>query len=123
MTLVPGAVVYSPWTLATAPFVETTVFEFVASLIFVPAALKYLERLWGSVEVAKFIGLVLVTSNALAVLLNWLEFIVTRNADLFLYVSPSILNKEKPVQTSSQWLSRNLSLSTKCKSSASSRRE
>jgi hypothetical protein len=27
MTLVPGAVVYSPWTLATAPFVETTVFE------------------------------------------------------------------------------------------------
>ena len=27
MTLVPGAAMYSPWTLVTAPFVETTIFE------------------------------------------------------------------------------------------------
>ena len=27
MTLVPGGVIYSPWTLVTAAFVETTVFE------------------------------------------------------------------------------------------------
>ena len=27
MTLVPGAVLYSPWTLLTSPFVETTIFE------------------------------------------------------------------------------------------------
>jgi len=76
---------YSPWTLVTAPFVETTIFEFVASLIFVPAALKYLERLWGGIEVAKFIAVVVIPSNFLTILLNWLEFIATRNADLFLY--------------------------------------
>ena len=27
MTLVPGAVIYSPWTLVTSSFVETTIFE------------------------------------------------------------------------------------------------
>jgi hypothetical protein len=111
MTLVPGAALYSPWTLVTSSFVETTVFEvgghcmpvrfssylsqFIASLIFVPAALKYLERLWGSVEVAKFIAVVVVTSNILAFALNWLEFIVLRNADLFLYEFSSVPNEGK----------------------------
>src|SRR5258708_35796118 len=76
--------------------------QFIASIIFVPAALKYLERLWGSVEFAKFIEMVVVTSNILAFALNWLEFIVLRNADLFLYVFSSIPNEEKTLKSSPQ---------------------
>ncbi|KDR85454.1 hypothetical protein GALMADRAFT_261155 [Galerina marginata CBS 339.88] len=85
MTVVPGSALYAPWTLLTSAFVETTIFEFIATLIFVPAALKYLERLWGSVETIKFIVVSIVASNIIAFGFNWIEFIATRNADLFLY--------------------------------------
>jgi hypothetical protein len=54
--------------------------------MFVPAGLKYLERLWGAVETMKFIVVSIVASNVIAFGLNWIEFIATSNADLFLYV-------------------------------------
>jgi membrane associated rhomboid family serine protease len=85
MLVVPGSALYAPWTLLTSAFVETTIFEFIATLIFVPASLKYLERLWGSVETAKFIAVSIVVSNIIAFGFNWIEFIATTNADLFLY--------------------------------------
>jgi len=53
------------------------------SLLVVPACLRYLERLWGAVETAKFIAVSVTISNIIAVGLNWLEFIVFRN-DMFL---------------------------------------
>ncbi|KAF5352652.1 hypothetical protein D9756_005977 [Leucocoprinus leucothites] len=62
--------------------------QFIASMIFVPAALKYLERLWGAVETMKFIAVSIVASNLIAFGLNWIEFIATGNADLFLYGMP-----------------------------------
>ena len=58
--------------------------QFIATLIFVPASLKYLERLWGSIETLKFIFVSIVASNIIAFGFNWIEFIPTRNADLFL---------------------------------------
>ncbi|KAF9486292.1 DUF1751-domain-containing protein [Pholiota conissans] len=85
MTIVPGSAFYAPWTLFTSVFVEITIFELIASLIFVPASLKYLERLWGSVETLKFIVVSIVASNIIALGFNWIEFIATRNADLFLF--------------------------------------
>ncbi|KAF9535656.1 eukaryotic integral membrane protein-domain-containing protein [Crepidotus variabilis] len=88
MTMVPGFAIYSPWTLFTSAFVETTVFEFVATIIFVPPSLKYLERLWGSIETVKFIVATIVASNIITLAVNCIEFIGTRNADLFLYGMP-----------------------------------
>ncbi|KJA25894.1 hypothetical protein HYPSUDRAFT_134134 [Hypholoma sublateritium FD-334 SS-4] len=85
MTIVPGSAFYAPWTLLTSAFVEPNIFEFIASIIFVPPSLKYLERLWGSVETLKFIVVSIVASNIIAFGFNWIEFIATRNADLFLY--------------------------------------
>lgn len=85
LTLVPGSSLFTPWTFFTSAFVETSIFEFIATLVFVPAALKYLERLWGSVEIAKFIVVSIVASNIIAFGFNWIEFIATGNADLFLY--------------------------------------
>ncbi|PPQ67143.1 hypothetical protein CVT25_005744 [Psilocybe cyanescens] len=85
MTLVPGYTLYAPWTLLTSAFVEVNIWELAMTLIFVPAALKYLERLWGGIETIKFIVVSIVASNIIAFGFNWIEFIATRNADLFLY--------------------------------------
>ncbi|KAF8913111.1 eukaryotic integral membrane protein-domain-containing protein [Gymnopilus junonius] len=85
MTVVPGSALYAPWTLLTSALVETSIFEFVLTIVFVPASLKYLERLWGSLETVKFIVVSVVASNIIAFGFNWIEFIATRNADLFLY--------------------------------------
>jgi len=56
-------------------------------MVFVPAALKYLERLWGTVETTKFILVSIVASNIIAFGLNWIEFLATGNA-FFLYGTP-----------------------------------
>jgi len=85
MTVVPASALFYPWTLVTSMFVETSLLEFVASMIFVPASLKYLERLWGSIETLKFIVVSVGVSNVIAFAFNWIEFVATRNADLFLY--------------------------------------
>ncbi|KAA1467990.1 DUF1751-domain-containing protein [Dentipellis sp. KUC8613] len=85
LTLIPGGSLFYPWTFFTSVFVETTIPELVVTLIFVPASLRYLERLWGSVETIKFIVVSVTVSNIIAFGLNWIEFIVLRNADLFLY--------------------------------------
>lgn len=53
-------------------------------MIFVPPSLKYLEKLWGSIEMAKFIFATVVLSNLITLLVNGVEFFATRNADLFL---------------------------------------
>ena len=105
MTVVPGSGLFHPWTLVTSVFVETTILEasqifflcpvsefldeiqLIASLIFVPASLKYLERIWGSIETIKFILVAVGASNIIAFAFNWIEFVATRNADLFLQVS------------------------------------
>ncbi|KAG5651420.1 hypothetical protein H0H81_008704 [Sphagnurus paluster] len=85
LTVVPGSALFHPWTLVTSMFIETTLFEFIASMIFVPASLKYLERLWGSIETLKFIIVSIGFSNIIAFGFNWIEFVATKNADLFLY--------------------------------------
>jgi len=50
----------------------------------VPACLRYLERLWGGVETIKFIVVVPTFANIIAFCVNWIEFAVLRNANLFL---------------------------------------
>ncbi|KAF8632980.1 hypothetical protein AX15_001577 [Amanita polypyramis BW_CC] len=85
ITVVPGASLFYPWTLVTSAFVETSIMEFIATLIFVPASLKYLERLWGGVELVKFILVSVGLSNVIAFGFNWIEYFGTSNAELFLY--------------------------------------
>ncbi|KAF8922045.1 eukaryotic integral membrane protein [Mucidula mucida] len=85
LTLIPGSSVFYPWTFVTSAVVETSIPEFIGTLIFVPASLRYLERLWGSIETVKFIVAVVGFSNIIGFGFNWIEFIATRNADMFLY--------------------------------------
>lgn len=50
----------------------------------VPPCLRYLERLWSTVETIKFIVVTVTFSNIIAICVNWIEFALLRNADLFL---------------------------------------
>lgn len=60
--------------------------QLAVTLLFVPPSLRYLERLWGAAETLKFIAFTVTISNIIAFGLNWIEFIATRNADMFLCV-------------------------------------
>jgi hypothetical protein len=104
LTLSPGSSVFYPWTFVTSglmeinlievswawssvPFTELHIPQFLITIASVPPSLRYFERLWGAVETVKFILICIVVPNFIAVIFNWLEFAVTRNAALFLYVS------------------------------------
>jgi hypothetical protein len=65
--------------------VEISVVEFIVTILVMPPSLRYFERLWGSVETLKFILVSIIIPNIISLVFNWLEFMVTRNADLFLY--------------------------------------
>ncbi|KAJ7925962.1 eukaryotic integral membrane protein-domain-containing protein [Mycena leptocephala] len=69
------ACLFYPWTFVTSVLVETSIFELIGSLIFVPPSLRYLERVWGSVETLKFIAVSVGFSNIIAFGFNWIEFI------------------------------------------------
>lgn len=75
-----------PFSAQTEYWAHALSVQFVVTLIFVPASLKYLERLWGSIETLKFIVVSVGVSNIIAFGFNWIEFIATRNADMFLCV-------------------------------------
>jgi len=85
LTLVPGSSLFYPWTFFTSVFVETSVYELIFTLVAIPPCLRYLERLWGAVETIKFVVVTATVSNIIAFGLNWIEFVVLKNADLFLY--------------------------------------
>ncbi|KII94093.1 hypothetical protein PLICRDRAFT_100922 [Plicaturopsis crispa FD-325 SS-3] len=85
LTLEPGSGIFYPWTFVLSGLVETSVPEFIVSLLVVPPSLRYLERIWGSIETLKFIVVCIGVSNIITFGFNWIEFVATRNADLFLY--------------------------------------
>ncbi|PWN45710.1 DUF1751-domain-containing protein [Ceraceosorus guamensis] len=78
LVLVPGTSWVYPWTLITSSICETTVAEFLISIVSLPLAGRYLERLWGPIELVKFVGVVLVGSNVIAWFLAVLAYLVFR---------------------------------------------
>ncbi|KAL2216140.1 rhomboid family protein [Thermoascus aurantiacus ATCC 26904] len=68
LTLVPTRFIVYPWTLLTATFVEQNIFTVLLNAATLFYGGKYLERAWGSREFAKFILVVSLISNAVAVL-------------------------------------------------------
>ncbi|KAH0838018.1 eukaryotic integral membrane protein-domain-containing protein [Lanmaoa asiatica] len=85
LTLVPGSSLFYPWTFATSALVEVSIIELFVTMAVIPASLRYFERLWGTVETLKFIVVCVTVPNLIAFAFNWIEFLATRNADLFLY--------------------------------------
>lgn len=78
LVIVPGSSFWYPWTLVTAAFCETAFFEFLISIVTLPLAGRYLERIWGPVELVRFAAIVTVTSNIIAWFLSLLLYAVTR---------------------------------------------
>ncbi|KAL4063658.1 eukaryotic integral membrane protein-domain-containing protein [Scleroderma yunnanense] len=85
LTLVPGASLFYPWTFVSSALVEVTVIELVFSLIVIPPSLRYFERLWGTIETLKFILICVTFPNLISFAFNWIEFMATKDAELFLY--------------------------------------
>ncbi|KAL5535843.1 hypothetical protein ACEPAF_3937 [Sanghuangporus sanghuang] len=85
LTLIPGSSLFYPWTFFTAGLVEVTILELLLTLVFVPISLRYFERLWGSLETFLFIVITITVPNIISFTVNWAEFLLTKNADLFLY--------------------------------------
>lgn len=96
-------VLYYPWTIITAGFVEqwlpevrcesttfappvTNDLQLIFTLFFVPASLRYLERLWGAFETIKFVVITIAVSNIVAVAFHyllWAVFRLTVGGDIF----------------------------------------
>lgn len=76
LVIVPGVSFWYPWTLVTSAFCETTFTEFLISAISLPLAGRYLERIWGPVELAKFSLIVIVGSNIIAWFIALVVFVV-----------------------------------------------
>ncbi|KAJ9122452.1 hypothetical protein QFC22_001877 [Naganishia vaughanmartiniae] len=88
LVLVPGKSFWFPWTFLTAGWVETNIIQFVISVVALPAAAKYLERVWGPRELIRFCIIVIVASNIIAFGLCWIEYIVIGHPEIFLYGPP-----------------------------------
>ncbi|CAG8686303.1 9885_t:CDS:2, partial [Acaulospora colombiana] len=84
LTVVPGRSFLYPWTLLTAGFVESHFLGLLLSLLSLAPSFRYLERLWGAFETAKFIGIVITIPNFIAFLLNWIEY-AALGSETFLY--------------------------------------
>ncbi|RAH74765.1 rhomboid family protein [Aspergillus aculeatinus CBS 121060] len=67
LTLVPSYLLYYPWTLVTATFVERNIFTVLLNAATLFYGGKYLERAWGSREFAKFILTIAVIPNVVIV--------------------------------------------------------
>lgn len=71
--------------LSTAsPLLRAYASQLFVTMAVIPASLRYFERLWGTVETLKFIVVCVTVPNLIAFVFNWIEFLATRNADLFL---------------------------------------
>ncbi|KAK4047926.1 hypothetical protein OIV83_005110 [Microbotryomycetes sp. JL201] len=85
LVVTPGNVMWYPWTLLTSSFVENNLIEFLFSLLTLPLAGRYLERVWGQLEFLKFVAVVVVASNIVACVVSYIEAVVLGNPALFLY--------------------------------------
>ncbi|WFD43687.1 hypothetical protein MPSI1_002351 [Malassezia psittaci] len=78
LVLVPGQVLWYPWTLVTAAFCETSWIEAMVTLLTVPFAAEYLEARWGAGELLQFSGVIVIVSNIIATFISFAMFVVFR---------------------------------------------
>lgn len=78
LTLVPRETpIFYPWVLITSTFVERSILSFIVTFSTILYGGKYCEQIWGSMELARFIGLLCVIPNILTLfvclLVSWIE--------------------------------------------------
>ncbi|KAI8970317.1 eukaryotic integral membrane protein-domain-containing protein [Mycotypha africana] len=82
--LIPGFAFYAPWTLLTAFLYEDNLLSLLFSLVVILFCGKYLERVWGSKELLKFIVVVGLTTNVITWVAILLTYYLSAN-DAYLY--------------------------------------
>ncbi|KAG8862760.1 hypothetical protein FRB96_000770 [Tulasnella sp. 330] len=85
LVLVPGSWLWFPWTLVTSAFVEINAIQLIFTLLILPFSLRYLERLWGTLETVKFVLITCTLSNVLGLVVCYAEYVVLGNPGLFLF--------------------------------------
>jgi Eukaryotic integral membrane protein (DUF1751) len=78
LTLVPRETpIFYPWVLITSTFVEHSILSFITTFSTILYGGKYCEHIWGSMELARFIGLLCVIPNFLTIvfylIVAWIE--------------------------------------------------
>ncbi|KAI8088146.1 eukaryotic integral membrane protein-domain-containing protein [Thamnidium elegans] len=82
--LLPGFVMYAPWTFLTATFYEDNIITVLCSVVVLLFCGKYLERAWGSKELLKFVIVTAVLSNVVTMFGILLSYYITAD-DMYLY--------------------------------------
>jgi len=88
LVLVPGSSLIYPWTFLISGWIEINPIEFIVSVVTLPLAARYLERVWGARELFKFCAITVVGTNIIAFGFSWLAYFVTGQDSMFLYGSP-----------------------------------
>ncbi|POW14682.1 hypothetical protein PSHT_07337 [Puccinia striiformis] len=86
LVVVPGSVIWNPWTLLTAGLCEVGVIELVFSLFTLIMCGRYLERVYGTTEFIKFCLTTIGVSNFISVIVNVAEHYVLQDSGMFLWV-------------------------------------
>ncbi|CAH7675462.1 eukaryotic integral membrane protein-domain-containing protein [Phakopsora pachyrhizi] len=85
LVVVPGSVIWNPWTVLTAGLCEVGVIELIFSLLALSLCGRYLERIYGTIEFVKFCLFTIGLSNVLSVFFNVIEHYALRDSGLYLY--------------------------------------
>ncbi|KNZ57773.1 uncharacterized protein VP01_2077g6 [Puccinia sorghi] len=87
LVVVPGSVIWNPWTLLTAGLCEVGIIELVFSLLTLSLCGRYLERVYGTIEFIKFCLTTIGVSNFMSVVVNVVEHYVLHDSGMYLYGS------------------------------------
>lgn len=85
LVMVPGSVLWNPWTILTAGLCEVGIVELFFSLMTLSLCGRYLERVYGLAEFVKFCLVTIGVSNVLCVAVNVAEHYVLKDSGTFLY--------------------------------------
>ncbi|KAA8916989.1 hypothetical protein TRICI_000855 [Trichomonascus ciferrii] len=79
MTLVPGLSIAYPWVIVTSSFIEQSLLAFLTTGLTLAYAGKYCERVWGSNQLAIFLGIQSIVPNIVTWILLYIVYVVTLN--------------------------------------------
>lgn len=94
LALVPGEFWLYPWTLVTASLVESNLFTVLITGPTIFYGGKYLERAWGSRELAKFILVVTMIPNIVLAILLAVASVLTKSSVMSVFTVDWHINNE-----------------------------
>ncbi|KAG0150185.1 hypothetical protein CROQUDRAFT_38580 [Cronartium quercuum f. sp. fusiforme G11] len=85
LVIVPGSILWNPWTILTAGLCEVGLVELFFSILVLSLCGRYLERVYGLTEFVKFCLVTIGVSNFLCICVNIAEHYVLKDSGTYLY--------------------------------------